>query len=332
MASSGVAEASPAPLRVIVSRPRAPRPPRPAARLAHAPRPLQLAHARVDGLADSRRPQQAASRPPSARAPTSLPEASASTDRPESPLKRRSRARAARPQRPQPTTPTVTVVDVFSPGMLRSPVFRIPALLALPDGSVLAFSEARPELHDAGIIDLVLRRSADNGRTWGPAQIIVDGAALGMARSATVGNPAPCYDASTDTIHLLLCSNHQHDAEWQIHAREGKDTRRVWVTSSKDGGRASAPREITRAVWPPGWTWYATGPAPASSSAGAPPRAVQPRRGRRRARPPVPGGAAALADGGARRHSDDRGATWRLGGVGPIAPTRRRSPSSPTAR
>ena len=323
MTPSSVA-ASSASLRVIV---------RPAARAASSSAPPldspmlsglsnSLTHASMVSPVPLEEPASAGRLSPTKRKSADLSqtdEASASTDRPESPLKRRSLARAARPQRPQPTTPTVTVVDVFSPGMLRSPVFRIPALLALPDGSVLAFSEARPELHDAGIIDLVLRRSADNGRTWGPAQIIVDGAALGMARSATVGNPAPCYDASTDTIHLLLCSNHQHDAEWQIHAREGKDTRRVWVTSSKDGGRAwSAPREITRAVKRPGWTWYATGPG----------AGVQLRSGRLLvpcnhaedvAEPDHP---YLVAQRRSRMvahavYSDDHGATWRLGGVGP---------------
>ena len=218
--------------------------------------------------------------------------------------------------------------------MLRSPVFRIPALLALPDGSVLAFSEARPELHDAGIIDLVLRRSADNGRTWGPAQIIVDGAALGMARSATVGNPAPCYDASTDTIHLLLCSNHQHDAEWQIHAREGKDTRRVWVTSSKDGGlRAGRRRARSRAPSSPGWRASTRrGPAPASSLLG---RLLVPCNHAEDVAEP---------DHPYLRRSDARG-WWRTPSTptttarrgasaasAQITPTRRRSPSSPTAR
>ena len=64
-------------------------------------------------------------------------------------------------------------------------------------------------------------------------------------------------------IWLLLCSNHKDDVEWQIHAREGKDSvgRRVWVTSSSDLGKSWArPKEITSAVKHPSWTWYATGP------------------------------------------------------------------------
>ena len=62
--------------------------------------------------------------------------------------------------------PRTTVVDMFSPGMMRIPVFRIPALLTLPSGLCLAFAEARPHLHDSGVIDLVMRRSTDHGKHW----------------------------------------------------------------------------------------------------------------------------------------------------------------------
>ena len=41
---------------------------------------------------------------------------------------------------------------------------------------------------------------------------------------------------TTKLIWLLFCTNHAADAEWMIHAREGRDTRRVWITSSADEG------------------------------------------------------------------------------------------------
>ena len=165
---------------------------------------------------------------------------------------------ARAPAAPPPTPP---VVDLFSPGMLRTPVFRIPSLLTLPNGVCLAFAEARPHLHDSGVIDLVMRRSTDHGRHWQPAQVIVEGGALGQARAATVGNPTAVYDAHTQTVWLLLCSNYKDDAEWMIHARAGKESRRVWATSSADFGVTwKPPKEITPSVKLAGWTWYATGP------------------------------------------------------------------------
>jgi len=46
-----------------------------------------------------------------------------------------------------------------------------------------------------------------------------------------------------------------------IHAREGKESRRVWVTSSANYGDTWAkPKEITSSVKRKGWTWYAVGP------------------------------------------------------------------------
>ena len=58
----------------------------------------------------------------------------------------------------------------------------------------------------------------------------------------------------------ILCAQ-ADDHEWQIHADVGKDTRRVWISSSTDFGlKWSKPHEITASVKLPGWTWYATGP------------------------------------------------------------------------
>ena len=62
----------------------------------------------------------------------------------------RAKAEAAAAAAAAATPPQTTVVDVFSPGMLRVPVFRIPSLLTLPNGVCLAFAEARPHLHDSG--------------------------------------------------------------------------------------------------------------------------------------------------------------------------------------
>ncbi|KAL3897195.1 MAG: hypothetical protein SGPRY_013102 [Prymnesium sp.] len=165
------------------------------------------------------------------------------------------------------TKPKCRVVDVFCPGMLRTPVFRIPSVLPLPAGSgghgiVLAFAEGRPGLHDAGRIDLVMRRSTDGGVTWAAPRAIVRGHMLSEhGGQATVGNPTAIFDATTGRVLLLLCSNHPDDAEWMIHAREGVDSRRVWLTSSDDFGETWArPKEITGSVKRKHWTWYAVGP------------------------------------------------------------------------
>ena len=134
--------------------------------------------------------------------------------------------------------------------------YRIPALEVTPKGTVLAFCEGRKQGRgDAGDIDLLVRRSTDNGKTWSEPKVIWDD------KGNTCGNPCPVVDMETGTVWLLSTWNFGGDREHQIINGQGKDKRRVFVMSSEDDGRTwSEPREITGEVKKPDWTWYATGP------------------------------------------------------------------------
>lgn len=194
--------------------------------------------------------------------------------------------------------------DVFVAGADGYHTYRIPSLLISPKGTVLAFAEGRRKGRgDAGDIDVVLRRSTDGGKTWGPLQVVWDDAAN------TCGNPCPVIDAKTGTIHLLLTHNLGHDEERAIVAGKGEGTRTVWLARSDDEGATwSAPTEITRQVKREGWTWFATGPGVG----------LQMRSGRL----VVPCDAKDV--GGKQGYafvigSDDGGATWAAGEV--VGPT-----------
>ena len=80
-------------------------------------------------------------------------------------------------------------VDVFIGGTNGYPAYRIPALLATKQGSLLAFSEGRASLRDHSENDIVLKRSTDGGKTWGPLQLIDDDGpnALNNPAVVTVG-------------------------------------------------------------------------------------------------------------------------------------------------
>ena len=72
---------------------------------------------------------------------------------------------------------TLKHVDVFVSGKDGYFSYRIPAIETAPDGSLLAFAEARKyNLSDPGEkgqeIDLVLKRSTDGGATWSPMKLI----------------------------------------------------------------------------------------------------------------------------------------------------------------
>jgi sialidase-1 len=158
--------------------------------------------------------------------------------------------------RAQPEASHVTLTNVFLSGLGGYHTYRIPALLATPRSTLLAFAEGRKsDTGDAGDIDLVLRRSTDLGRSWQPMQRVRDD---GLN---TCGNPCPILDRQTGMVWLLLTWNRGDDREPDIIAQRGKDTRRVFVAHSADDGLTwSKPREITDAVKPTHWTWFATGP------------------------------------------------------------------------
>jgi sialidase-1 len=189
--------------------------------------------------------------------------------------------------------------DVFVAGETGYNTFRIPAVIAAGDGTLLAFAEARREgAGDAGDIDLVLKRSRDGGSSWSPLQVIGDNG------PNTFGNPCPVVDRATGTIWLLTTQNRGTDREKDIIAGTSQAGRSVWVLKSTDHGATwSAPADITASVKQADWTWYATGPG----------IGIQTRNGRL----VIPANHAAAGSGTHHSHvffSDDGGRTWQPGG------------------
>lgn len=206
----------------------------------------------------------------------------------------------------------VEQTEVFVSGRDGYHTYRIPAVIRAQNGDLLAFCEGRRTgAGDAGDIDLLLKRSSDGGRTWGPLQLLWDDGAN------TCGNPCPVLDASTGTLWLLLTHNVGTEKEDAIIRKETKGTRTVWVTSSRDHGATWAPPvEITRSTKDPSWGWYATGPGVG----------IQIQHGPHAGRLVIPCDHSYDDPNGKVRngpyeygahtiYSDDHGATWRLGGV-----------------
>jgi sialidase-1 len=183
--------------------------------------------------------------------------------------------------------------DVFTSGVGGYHTYRIPSLLVTPRGTLLAFCEGRKTgPADGGDIDLLVRRSDDGGRTWGPTTLVHE---EGGTQPVTIGNPCPVVDATTGTVWLTFC----------------RDNDDVLVTSSRDDGRTWAPpRAITASVKRPGWTWYATGPGVG----------IQLVRGPHAGRLVIPCDHREGVDGKPLTFShvffsDDHGKTWSLGGT-----------------
>ena len=86
---------------------------------------------------------------------------------------------------------------LFYEGMEGYASFRIPSVIALPGGRVIAFCEGRlNSMSDYGTIRIVARISQDGGESFGPLRDVAsDG-------NHTVGNPCPVYDAARGRLHL----------------------------------------------------------------------------------------------------------------------------------
>jgi sialidase-1 len=196
--------------------------------------------------------------------------------------------------------------DVFISGTDGYHTYRIPAIVVTTNGTVLAFCEGRKNgRSDTGKIDLLVKRSSDNGKTWTAQQIVRSD------NDNVCGNPAPVVDQMTGVVWLLMTWNLGVDGEREINNGTSKDTRRVFVTRSADDGVTwTKPQEITVSVKKAEWRWYATGPV----------NGIQLTRGARKGRLAIPCNHTDLDNTGksvSRSHiiySDDQGATWQLGG------------------
>jgi len=123
-------------------------------------------------------------------------------------------------------------IPVFISGNDGYKSYRIPAIIQAPNGDLLAFCEGRVNSSaDFGNVDIVMKRSSDDGKTWNALKVIVDNDSL------QAGNSAPVVDM-TDTKYpggrIFLFYNTGNKNESEI--RKGNGLRQVWYKTSTDNG------------------------------------------------------------------------------------------------
>ena len=139
-------------------------------------------------------------------------------------------------------------ISVFTGGQEGHATYRIPAILHLPNGDLLAFAEGRVKgSDDFGDINLVMKRSSDRGQSWSSLQTLVD------YNSLQAGNPAPLVDL-LDPAHpqgvVFLFYNTGNNHEYEVRQNQG--IREVWVIKSYDLGQTwTVPENITGQVHRP---------------------------------------------------------------------------------
>jgi len=202
----------------------------------------------------------------------------------------------AHPGRPKLTTTGPGYADeqmLFESGTLGYSCFRIPAVVRTKAGTLLAFAEGRVnDCGDAGDIDLVMRRSTDGGKTWGPLQVLIEG------NGHTRGNPAPVVDYESGRISLLSTYNPGDNPNHRVpYLQHSEDDGLTWTD----------PVDVSDQISKPEWLWwYGTGPV----------HGIQLHHGPHAGRLVVPcyyGTGTGQPGGVVLAYSDDGGLTWQRG-------------------
>lgn len=130
---------------------------------------------------------------------------------------------------------------LYAPGDYGSQNWRIPALATLPDGTLLAVNDKRKynESDLPADIDIVARRSTDNGKTWSdPVNI-----AVGTGYKKGFGDPALIVTPQGGILCLFVGGNY-------LWHSTPEDPQYSYISRSSDGGRTwSSPENITSEIW-----------------------------------------------------------------------------------
>ena len=137
-------------------------------------------------------------------------------------------------------------MELFSPAAVPGYArFRIPGVTVCGDGTLLAYCEARKSDGDWAEIDILLRRSADGGRTFSDPAVL----ACGTKTHKTVNNPVMIAE-KTGTVHFLYCVEYGLPGGGGVFYRKSADRGLSW----------SRPRDITAATAPHARNVFALGP------------------------------------------------------------------------
>lgn len=223
------------------------------------------------------------------------------------------------PSRLPAAEPLFETTCVFPITPDNKPNYRIPAILQVPDQSLVIFAEKRNDgPGDIGNHDIVMKRSMDHGRSWSAEQVIFDDGPR-VCTDITVG-----IDHDTRKIWLFFLRDKKQFAAitstdsgvtWQgpvsIHSQI---TKPEWDTLTGKGDENEPANPKSRvAVWEKDWYQrYGCGPGNALVQLSQGPKAgrlIVPARHREDI------GKGRLRSFAHAFYSDDHGATWKLGGT-----------------
>lgn len=142
--------------------------------------------------------------------------------------------------------------EIFSTRTFDDIPYRIPAIAARADGTLISVVDYRFSRQDIGIvkggrIDLRLRVSEDNGKTWGEEFTLVEGRGAESADFMNVAFGDPCIvaDRESDRVLVMSCAG---DVAYTKGQRDYHQC--IARFYSEDGGKTwSKPTDIAESVY-----------------------------------------------------------------------------------
>ncbi len=135
-------------------------------------------------------------------------------------------------------------VTLFKPDKKDGSCYRIPAIITASNGDLIALADQRvgscADLKGGKDINIAMRRSSDNGKTWSNTEVIID---YPLGQSAS--DPSLILDKQTKTIFLFF---NYMDLEKEPNVYYLK-----YVTSTNNGQTWSEPVDITSQISKPEW-------------------------------------------------------------------------------
>lgn len=147
-----------------------------------------------------------------------------------------------------------TYAKLFDGGPSGYHSYRIPSIVKTTNGTLIAFAECRRwSSSDWGDINLVFKRSTDNGATWSALGEVVG------TGPGTWGNPTAVTDWTTGRVWVFFNWNSGDQATFSDIDEWGE--RKVYSSYSDNHGVSwSTPLDMTATLLPPNFTWDAIGP------------------------------------------------------------------------
>lgn len=209
-----------------------------------------------------------------------------------------------------PTPPVNEFVRVFSAGVDGYTCFRIPAIVTTANGTLIALSDGR--IGSCGDIptplDLVCKRSFDNGKTWGPLQVIAN-----YGSDPSDVDTYPFYGATNisrvsagDSALLLDRTNGRVWTLYDNGGTTGSRKIKLELRYSDDDGATWSPAVDVEAQNPgvrPGYGEFVAGPG----------NGIQMMKGPRAGRLIFPVYIISSPESSMCIYSDNHGATWQRG-------------------